>query len=703
MTGSAFTTAAVWSYGTAVAAYVVFATRIGVVSRGSPRARVLLLALAATALWAAACLSVVVWPGRGSALGAGAAEALRNGFWYLFLWHLLSGAGQAAPSPLSRATRNAFVAVAAVLVASVLLGAGVAVDDGPGYWTLRASFLARLGLAVFGLMLVEQIIRRVQPDLRWAMKPLALALVAIFGFDLYLYADAMLYGRLDQDIWLARGLANVIVIPFIAVATARNTGWTVDLHLSRRAVYHSSALLLSGVFLLLVAGAGYLVRFFGGDWGRALQIEILFCALLSIVLVAASGRFRSRLRVFISKHFFSYRYDYREEWLRFTGTLSTDTASQSLQVRTIAALGNLLESPAGLLWLADESRGYVPAAHWNTPAVDIVERADAAFVGFLAQTGWVIDVTEARAEPARYPGLVLPEWITALPSAWLLIPLSVGAKALGFVILTAPRTSIRLDWEVRDLLKTASRQAASYLGQAKATEALLEARKFDAFNRMSAFVVHDLKNLVAQLSLLLKNAQRHYDNPAFHADMLATIEHVVERMNGLMLQLRTGTKPVGRRHPVDVTAIVRRACAAKSAYPVRVELKSAASVAILGHEDRLEHVIGHVIQNAIDASPPADSVCVTVETDDGFAIVTVSDRGVGMTPEFVRERLFKPFQTTKESGMGIGVYESAQYVAQLGGDISVDSSPGVGTRVRLRLPRAEAPERDAEPAKERAA
>ncbi|MDE2360437.1 MAG: PEP-CTERM system histidine kinase PrsK, partial [Betaproteobacteria bacterium] len=479
---------------------------------------------------------------------------------------------------------------------------------------------------------------------------------------------------------------------------ARNTGWTVDLHLSRRAVFHSSALLVSGTFLLAIAAAGYFVRFFGGGWGRALQIELLFGAALFAALAATSGRFRSRLKVFVSKHFFSYRYDYREEWLKFTRTLSMEGSTQSVQERVIVALADLVESPGGALWLKGESRGYVQAARWNLPSAGGVEPGDGALATFLVRTGWVVDLAEVRAHPSRYEALALPAWLADLPSAWIVVPLLSGTDLLGMVVLTTPRTPIELDWEVRDLLKTASRQAASFLGQMRATEALLEARKFEAFNRMSAFVVHDLKNLVSQLSLMLRNAQRHRDNPEFQADMLATVEHVVERMNGLMLQLRVGATPVDNPRPVDLEAVVRRVCAAKTGPQTSVDLEVAAAVTAVGHEDRLEHVIGHLIQNAIDASSPPRQVCVRLGRDADRAVLEVRDRGVGMTPEFVRERLFKPFQTTKATGMGIGVYESSQYVTGLDGSIAVESEPGVGTGVVLRLPLVQAVDAPAPPA-----
>ncbi|HYQ99366.1 MAG TPA: XrtA/PEP-CTERM system histidine kinase PrsK, partial [Casimicrobiaceae bacterium] len=428
------------------------------------------------------------------------------------------------------------------------------------------------------------------------------------------------------------------------------------------------------------------VRFLGGDWGRALQIELLFVGVLFSVFVASSGRFRSSLSVFVSKHFFSYRFDYRTEWLRFTRTLAAEGSLHAVEVNSIRALADLVESPAGVLWLRDESGSFRPASRWNMAAVEGVEPADGSLVRFLERTAWIVHLDECRTDTAGYPDLALPAWLAAVPAAWLVVPLLSGTELLGFVVLAAPRTPIDVNWEVRDLLKTASRQAASYLGQIRATEALLEARKFDAFNRMSAFVVHDLKNLVAQLSLMLRNSERHRDNPEFQRDMLATVAHVVERMNQLMLQLRMGTTPIDKPRPIDLAPLVRRVCAAKSGGDGRIELDLAPGVQAIGHEERLEHVIGHLVQNALDATAGGGRVTVRLARDGAFAALEVADTGTGMSAEFVRDKLFKPFATTKAAGMGIGVYESSQYLAGIGGQIAIDSAPGAGTRVRVRLP-----------------
>jgi putative PEP-CTERM system histidine kinase len=679
-------TLGLWSYGLATGGFVAFAARLALGWRPGIRAALLLAATVATALWAATGVGVSYRPGHAMWVALTVADALRYAVWFLFLGNLLEGAGSGTGAlRLGGMPKWAVALVAVGLVACLLVPIEppfAPIADAAGR---RTAFGIQLGIAIFGLILVEQLIRRADPSARWALKPLCVGLAGVFAFDLYFFADAMLFSRLDADTWVARGAANALVIPFIAVATVRNPGWKIEMHMSRGAVFNSTAVLVSGVFLLLVAGAGYIVRFMGGEWGRALQIEVVFVALLVGMLVVSSGKFRSRLRVFISKHFFSYRYDYREEWLRFTRTLAASSGVRDVQEKTIRALADLVESPAGAMWLQQEEPVFRPVSRWNMPATDAAERSDGSLAGFLARKGWIIDLAEYAADPSGYAELEVPRWLREMPSAWLVIPLVSGADLIGFVVLAESRATIDVNWEVRDLLKVASRQAASYLGQVRATEALVEARKFDAFNRMSAFVVHDLKNLVAQLSLMLKNAERHRENPEFQRDMLATVEHVVGRMNHLMLQLRTGATPLGKPRLTNLEAIVRAVCAARSSSLAPIDLDLTPGLLALGHEDRLDHVIGHLVQNALDATTAGGGVKVRLFRDDTNVVVEVTDTGIGMSAEFMRDRLFKPFETSKSTGMGIGVYESAQYVAAIGGQILYESKVAAGTRVRLLL------------------
>jgi putative PEP-CTERM system histidine kinase len=428
------------------------------------------------------------------------------------------------------------------------------------------------------------------------------------------------------------------------------------------------------------------VRIFGGDWGRAMQIAFLFVAAVGLAVLFFSGTIRSRLRVFISKHFFSYRYDYREEWLEFTARLADDSGDPVAQ-RTVRALADLVESPAGALWLVGADGGLQPADHWNLSEESLENlSAEESLTGFLARSGWVVDLTEQRVYPERYAGLTVPAWLAAIPGAWLLVPLPCAQGLLGFVLLAQPRTPVEVNWEVRDLLKTAARQAAAFLGHLRTAQALAEAQQFDAFNRMCAFVVHDLKNLVAQLSLLLRNAERHGANPEFQKDMLHTVEHVVRRMHGLLLQLRPGAAVVEKPVAVDLARVVERVCAPFAGNPRTISTDIETGLRVLGHEERLARVIGHLLQNAVDATSSEGRIFICARRAADAAVIEVSDDGQGMSAEFVRTQLFQPFHSTKADGMGIGAYESRQYVTELGGHIEVDSVPRGGTRVRVHLP-----------------
>ena len=258
---------------------------------------------------------------------------------------------------------------------------------------------------------------------------------------------------------------------------------------------------------------------------------------------------------------------------------------------------------------------------------------------------------------------------------------------IGFVVLLTPRTPVEVNWEVLDLLKTAQRQAASYIARMQAAEALIDAQKFDAFNRMSAFVVHDLKNLVAQLSLMLKNAERHKENPEFQADMLETVVHVEQKMRGLMLQLQNKAS-IERDRAVELGGMLERIRKQREQVKPAVKLALAdRPLWVRANPERLERVVGHIVQNALDATDGAGMVNASLrEAEGSFALLQVQDTGCGMKLEFIQEKLFKPFQSTKKSGMGIGVFEARQYLRELGGDIQVTSAPGHGTTMELKLP-----------------
>jgi putative PEP-CTERM system histidine kinase len=634
-------------------------------------------AVCTTGAWGLAALIDAYSPWQLSASIAAGLEMLRWGAWIGFLLTLArTGDGRALKQALPR------VAVALVVLATITNVAAV-YERGFGRWAVVSG----LALGVVGIVLLEQLLRNQTEDSRWNAKPVWLALGFNFAFQLYLYADALLFGRFDVDALRVRGLIYAASTPLLFVASRRHAQWISKLKVSRGAAFYSASLFLIGAYLLFVAGVGYYVRYFGGEWGRALQLAVLMVALLLLGAVMLSGSLRARLRVFLSKNFFSYRFDYRDEWLRTTATLSTSSAPQDVGVLVVRSLADLVECPSGGLWTRGmEGDRFVQTARWNVPASADVERVDSTFCAFLRGQQWIVDIEEFRAQPRRYGELAIPLWLLTAPAAWLVVPLLVGDDLIGFVLLSEPRTRVELNWEVRDLLKVAARQAAGFLAQMQATEALLEARKFDAFNRMSAFVVHDLKNIVTQQSLMLKNARRLGDNPEFQHDMLLTVESSLEKMRQMILQLREGAKPVGTSPGVELQPMLHRLLETARKRGRTIELELVDAVATRGDSERMERVLGHLVQNALDATPASGKVWIRLQQSSGRAMLVVGDTGRGMTQEFIQSRLFRPFNTTKEGGLGIGAYESFQYIKELGGSIDVRSQPGSGSEITVLLP-----------------
>jgi len=683
------TTIAAVGYGLAAFLFAVLTLLLLTQWRGRPKGGYLLAASALSAAWGVLNAWQIVDPVL-PALVLSVAEALRNFSWLFFLLAILDPIAQRSPGYGRALTAGRLLLF--LLVAVVLLAPGH-IDPLADAETVPTSagdvrLVGQLLLAIAGMALVEQVLRNTPSERRWSIKYLCIALGAIFVFDFYLYTDALLFRRVDRDIWLSRGVVNAMVVPLVAVAAARNPDWSLPLFVSRRAVLHTTAFFSAGVYMLLMALAGYYIKIYGGEWGAVLQTAFLFGAGVLLVALLFSGQLRARVRVFINKHFFNYRYDYREEWLRLIEILTGRRSDQPLHERVVFALSEIVESRGGLLWLCDEQGAFRKVAEFNHPEVAFAPQpAGEPLAAFMEERRWVVNLEEYETNRPLYGSLTLPAWLERVEDPWLIVPLMHNDRLRGFVVLMQPRAPQTLNWENLDLLKTAGMQAASYIVLNQAAEALAEARQFEGFNRLSAFIMHDLKNLIAQLSLVTTNAQRHKHNPAFIDDAIRTIDNAVGKMNRLMVQLRTAIAPPAAE-PVDLGALLEGVVVSHKRQQPAPRLDNRAGVLrVQADPDRLSAVIGHVVQNAQDATPPTGEIDVSLRSRDGHAIVTIRDTGSGMDETFLRERLFRPFDSTKGlTGMGIGAYECREFVKSLGGWVEVESMPGRGTSFVIGLP-----------------
>lgn len=622
------------------------------------------------------------------------AETLRSGAWIAFMVSLLSHYWR-----LSEKIDYAFILSIGVwfvfgfllLMDALVIGGWLQPDPENAQTAVGYFMFGRLISAIGALALLENLYRSTPKNGRWEIRPLCIALAAMLVFDIYMYAEATLFRSLDAGLFNARGAVQAICMPLIAITAARTPTWTIEIQLSRRIVFHTVSLVVTGIYLVSMSLAGLYLKRFGGTWGDVLQITFLFLAFVTLAIFVMSGTVRARARVLLQKHFFLHKYDYREEWLRFIRTVSGTGVGDDLDRRVVEATCDILDAPGGALWLKGDDGHFSQVLSWNYSVEDIArEEPDSPLIKFMQSRQWIINLNEVRkGDPkGEYPGVPMPDWAEGDDRPWVIMPLFHHERLIGFIVVVQPRAPRSLNWEDHDLLKTIGRQAASYIAERQSQEALSQAAEFDAFNRRFAFIMHDLKNLVSQLGLLSRNAEKHMDNPEFRQDMLSTLNSSVEKMNKMLAALNQQIEGQKKGEAVDVRHLLQNL--GKEKPQVRHDLTDKA-IWVKGQGEQLEQVFTHLIQNAIDASPKDGPVYIGVETRDGWAHVSVRDQGCGMSEEFVKKELFRPFRSTKLNGFGIGAFECRELVKAMGGRIDVKSRLGEGTEISVVLPLGEGP------------
>lgn len=640
-------------------------------------------------------ITSAIWAGLAATLANNilyqAFEILRYLAWYVFLLELLSSAATVNAGyrkfvgwALPLCTGFAVLLLAGELYSAYKLTALEVQEH------VAPFIIGHLLLALFGLAIIEQLFRNTAISYHWAIKYLFIGAGAIFAFDFFMYADALLFRHIDPDIWEARGLANLAIVPLLAIAIARNRDWSTNFFVSRDIVLNSTTLILGGLYLLVMAGGGYYLRDYGGSWGRVAQIVFLALAIVFLTAVLFSGQLRAHLRVFLGKHFYSNKYDYRKEWLQLTGELNESGREENEQEWVIRGLARIVDARGGLLWLHEEGSGYANVAAWNLERTDEVESSGGCLVSFLEERGYVINLEDLDTHPDEYEGLNPPEWLMRIGRAWLVVPLFRLDSLLGFVVLANPLIKRAINWEDRDLLKTAAKQIASHLAVLMTSSALAEARQFEVFNRLSAYMVHDLKNIAAELELVARNAEKHGHNPEFLEDAFGTVASASGEIRRLLELLRNKKADLEKNVIVDLAPLLKEVIDKHQDQLPQPRLTvDRIDGRVVAVKARLARVLAHLIDNAQQATTQDGQVEVRLHGRDGFCIVEVSDTGCGMDENFIKNRLFRPFDTTKgNAGMGIGMYESRELIRELGGEVRVESKSGEGTLISLLIPSA---------------
>jgi len=505
------------------------------------------------------------------------------------------------------------------------------------------------------------------------------------------YSHATLLGEPEQVFWSARGFANAALVPLIALGVRAQSGWERELFVSRHVMFYTASLLGVGAYLFAMGVVAYVIRAVGSEWSLPLDLIFVTAGIGVLLATLFSAGIRARFKAFVIKHFYRTKYDYREAWLRLTQSLSRTGDLEQSAANGLEGLARIIGSVEADLWIERDGHRYEWLVSLGPPssAVPHFDR-EHPLVKFLSSTGWVIDSEEYAQEPDRYGTAFGSPAEALLPQNSLVVPLDRQGYLQGFVVLRKPAGLRSLNFEDHDILKTAGRQVAAVLAQALVQEKLAETRQFEALNRLTAFLMHDLKNIVAQQELVVANAQRFGHRADFIEDAFKTIRGGTDRIKKVLEQLASASRSrptVGRVDVSKVLMEVRSQCADRVPIPA-IEMQDEAAWVHM-NRDEVASVLLHLVRNAQDATPTDGRITISLSRGAKDHVIKVADTGCGMDEAFVRSRLFRPFDSTKGAeGMGIGAYQARHIVRLAGGELDVTSEPGTGTTFTVRLPAA---------------
>ena len=620
----------------------------------------------------------------------GAGEILLPGSWFVFSLSF------ARPEASRHFERWRFVSLLLFALSVLLLFLSVTDSELAERVTSK-----RVGFWVSGFLVVtltiilsnlESTLRSADPGRRGKIKFLLLGIGSILMFQMYTHSQYLLFPRLEQDYSAIQSTILFIACLLITFSLVRHQLMDVDVFVSRDFVYHSFTVGVVGVYLLVVGLAGQAIRSFGGIPTLYLKSLFVFLTVLFLVAVLLSQNIQRKVKIFIERNFYRHRYDYHQEWLALTDKLSSKLEVQDL----LPAIANTFRQTLWIehtrLWLYDDLEKEFQAVRTSEDEPGAPIRWEPAFIDALKERDYPVHIDEWKDLPNGTGFDQGPMEALRKMGIYILSPLVVGDRFVGILGLSGILSKYPLDREDYDLIKTVSKQAAGSFLNARLSRTLVQAKEMETFHAFSAFVIHDLKNFVSMLSLVVHNAKGNFEDPEFRADALQSISQTVEKMKRMMDRLAVLSRSVEvKRTRTDLNHVARGALSElNGALGSKVVAEFGKIPAVAIDPVQIRKVVTNLLLNAAEASGAGGEIRLSTAETYGWVVLTVSDDGCGMPPEFIERRLFKPFSTTKSGGFGIGLYQVKGIVEAHGGRIEVESGVGRGSSFRVLLPKEKA-------------
>ena len=556
-----------------------------------------------------------------------------------------------------------------------------------------AVYFAFLMGVIAILMNLERTFRATAGRLRWRTKYMLLGLAVLFGERAYSTGDVLVFHRTDLSLQTINSGTLLVACFLIGWSLIRTSQIDVKVYPSRSVLLNSITALFSGLYLLLIGVLTKVMGFFSGDNAYVLAALLVTAALALLTMLLVSERLRSAARRFISRHFERPQYDYQLVWRAFTEGTARHLEQPDLCRAVVKLVSELFQAFSVTIWLVDDRQeNFVFAASTALNKSDAEQlRPDSAnakeLIALLREHPEAVDLSQGSAKWATLMQILRPS-NDPERAARICAPLLLRGEVVGMMLLGERVGGVAYSLQDLDLIKSMSDQAAASLMNLQLAQKLTQAKQLEAFQTMSTFFVHDLKNTASTLSLMLQNLPLHFNEPAFRQDALNGIAKTVTHINDLIRRLRLLRETLALQTvETDLNEIISEALnGLEEAPPAELvkELRPLPKIQV--DPEQIRNVVANLVLNARDAVGKKGSIKVETSQRNGWVVLGVSDSGCGMTRDFVQRLLFRPFQTTKKNGIGIGMFQCKMIVEAHRGKIEVDSEVGKGTAFRVLLP-----------------
>lgn len=564
----------------------------------------------------------------------------------------------------------------------------------PDFAAEKILFLSNTGFVFYLLLLVYLVVALINleltlvhtgPALRWKIKFELLGAGLLLTAMIVYYSQTFIFRTLNMQLVTTRAVVLIVAVALMAFSRLKR-GEGAKVYVSQQMAYRSVVLLAVGLYVIAFGIAGEGMKYFGSGFQAALILALALVTGFGLFVIFLSEAVRRKIRVCIHKNFYQHKYDYRNQWLQFTDRLSSSRTGEELLRSIVSGFCETFGMGTGALFCLNQERNsYLSTASVSMDAAAMrFSSTDPLILSLASGNGWVVDLRDnvTIVQNDQHSGFFREQ------SACFIIPLYRHEGLDGFILLGRPLNPDELyTYEDFDLMRTLARQASSALLNLRLSEQLACSRELAAMGKVSAFVMHDLKNLVSTLSLSLENAQQYIALPEFQHDLLNSLGTTVVRMQTMIARLRELPEKGGlQRSPVDLLQMAHETAALVKGSSLRV---TGTRVIAEGDRDELQKVALNLMLNAVEATEGNRLVEVEVGEQE-LPYLRVIDQGCGIPDAYLHHLLFTPFMSTKKHGLGIGLYQSKQIVEAHGGSIEVVSRLDHGSAFTVWLPKQQA-------------